>query len=330
MKFIDRILPAPKNGGFAMEGYWVWCGSVIQGEDSRYHMFASRWPKSLPFFDGYIQASEVVRAVSDAPEGPYRFEQIVLPARGPRFWDGSMTHNPTVHRCGDVYLLFYIGSAYHDWKECYGNIRIGLATARSVYGPWERRDTPVLEPRPGKWDSTVVTNPAPCVLSDRSILLVYRSNTAEGLRLGAALAQDYRSRFIRLSDAPVIQFEGSHFVEDPYIWQAGDHLEMLAKDWTGITGEPGAGIHASSRSMLDWELMPDPKAYTRKVTWDDGTVTVQGHLERPQLLLQDGRPTHLFLATGDGPSGFEAMKQTAMTKTWNMVMPLKDDSQQAD
>ena len=69
--FIDRILPAPVGGGFVMEDYWVWCGSVIQGEDGQYHMFASRWPGSLPFFDGYKVGSEVVRAVSGTPEGPY-------------------------------------------------------------------------------------------------------------------------------------------------------------------------------------------------------------------------------------------------------------------
>ena len=50
----SRMLPAPRNGGFAMDDYWVWCGSAIQGEDSRYHMFAARWPKNLPFFNGYL------------------------------------------------------------------------------------------------------------------------------------------------------------------------------------------------------------------------------------------------------------------------------------
>lgn len=51
--FKDRVLPAPVGGGFAMDGYWVWCGSVIKatgrGEDGKYHMFASRWPRGLSF-----------------------------------------------------------------------------------------------------------------------------------------------------------------------------------------------------------------------------------------------------------------------------------------
>ena len=112
MAFIDRIEPAPVGGGFAMEGYWVWCGSVIRGEDGKYHMFAARWPATYLFFQGYPTNSEVVRAVSATPEGPYSFEEVVLPARGAGHWDGRMTHNPTIHRWGDTYLLFYIGSTF--------------------------------------------------------------------------------------------------------------------------------------------------------------------------------------------------------------------------
>ncbi len=84
-----RMLPAPVGGGFRMEGYWVWCGSVIKGEDNRYHMFASRWPKSQPMHPGWLSLSEIVRASSDTPEGPYQFEEVVLPARGAEYWDGG-------------------------------------------------------------------------------------------------------------------------------------------------------------------------------------------------------------------------------------------------
>ena len=40
--FIDRLLPAPVGRGFAMKDYWIWDGSVIKGEDGKYHMFGSR------------------------------------------------------------------------------------------------------------------------------------------------------------------------------------------------------------------------------------------------------------------------------------------------
>jgi hypothetical protein len=61
--FSSRLLPAPADGGFRMDGYWVWCGSAVRGEDGRYHLFAARWPHAYPFFQGYLVASEIVRAV---------------------------------------------------------------------------------------------------------------------------------------------------------------------------------------------------------------------------------------------------------------------------
>lgn len=326
-----NLLPAPRNGGFRMAGYWVWCGSGIRGEDGRYHMFAARWPKAYPFFDGYRVASEVVRAVAETPAGPYRFEEVVLPARGAQFWDGRMTHNPTIHKIGETYALFYIGATYDGPMPSpdaicagspvpdasYATIRIGVATATSVRGPWTRPDAPVLDVRPGKWDGSVVTNPAPCILPDGQIFLYYRSNYNHQCRIGVAVAERLGAPFERLSDDPVLDFGDDH-VEDPFVWWAGDHFEMIAKDQEGgITGEKHAGVHATSADGLHWTLSDPSKAYSRRVVWDDGTVTVQGSLERPQLFFEDGEPRYLFAATADGPGGFRNAGET-----WNVVIPL--------
>ena len=100
----------PLGTGFEMEGYWVWCGSVVKGGDGKYHMFASRWPKAYPMHPGWLLASEVVRAVSDTALGPFTFAEVVLPARGAEYWDGRATHNPHIKKHGDTYVLFYMGS----------------------------------------------------------------------------------------------------------------------------------------------------------------------------------------------------------------------------
>ena len=333
MAFIDRIQPAPVHGGFRMADWWVWCGSVIRGEDSRHHMFAARWPKHLPFFAGYKTSSQVVHAVSDTPEGPYAFQSVVLPDRGAEYWDGRMTHNPTIHRCGDTYLLFYIGATFVGDRpsaaelrvgstdvpaKSYATIRIGLATADSVWGPWRRPDTPCLETRPGRWDGSVVTNPAPCVLADGRILLYYRSNTPHGLRIGVSRAESLDAPFVRISDDPVLVFGDGNFVEDPYVWWNGVGFELVAKDMLGgITGEKHSGIHAKSPDGLAWSLCTPPKAYSRRVAWDDGRIALQGCVERPQVLVRDGVPTHVFAATADGPGGFRNCADS-----WNMCFPL--------
>ena len=317
-----------------MEVYWVWGAAVIKGDDGKYHMFASRWPKKYSFFNGYIFYSEIVRAVSDKPEGPFTFQEVVMKKRGENFWDGRMTHNPTIHKYGDTNLLFYIGTCYIGegptpemlqepisdeiklWKQkTYGKIRIGMATSKSVFGPWKRPDEPILKPRPGKWDDNVTTNPAPCVAGDGSILLVYRSNVpGKGTRLGVAKASKLGDPFIRFRD----NYMDFH-VEDPYIWWVDDHYEMIAKDQSGtLTEEYHAGVHATSEDGIEWIISNPAKAYSRIISWDDGTTLNSGSFERPQLLIENGKPVCLYCATGDGPGGFNNA-----IKTWNVATPFK-------
>ncbi|HKJ68083.1 MAG TPA: hypothetical protein VKA68_09025, partial [bacterium] len=44
--------PVPKESGFKMSGWFVWGGSPIQVGET-YHLFASRWPDSTGFPQGY-------------------------------------------------------------------------------------------------------------------------------------------------------------------------------------------------------------------------------------------------------------------------------------
>jgi len=338
--FIDRQRPAPRGGGFAMDGYWVWCGSCVRGDDGRHHLFASRWPREMAFSPNWLTNSEVVRAVADDPLGPYAFEEVLLPPRGPKFWDGRMTHNPTVHRAPDgTCLLYYTGTTYADplprpgeqvgrWGTglaavARANQRVGLATSRSVFGPWQRPDRPLIEPRPGRWDGLMTTNPAPCVAPDGSVLLAYKSTRDQGdkLRYGVAAAAHYAGPYERVADEPVFRFDDPRqHIEDAYVWREAGRYHLVMKDMEGgIGGEKGGGVHATSDDGRAWRLADDPRAYSRAVRFDDGTTTTFGHRERPQLLVDPdtGLPTHLFTAVGDGPGGFEHF-----TRTYNLAVPL--------
>ena len=336
--FIDRLLPAPKNGGFRDDRYWIWGSSVIKGEDGKYHMFASRWSKDVGF-GNWVSNSEVVRAVSDTPLGPYSFQEVVLPVRGPEFFDGMCTHNPRIVKYRDKYLLYHFGTTYDfpmpdkaypdmsedNWALAWMNKRIGLAISDSVYGPWERSDKPVIEPRPGHWDASITSNPAPAVDEKTgNILLMYKSS-ADGLipplLLGVSMADSPRGEYLRLSEEPVFRFEtpDNNYidVEDPYIWWTGKRYEAIIKDRSGeICGEEGGGVHAWSPDGIQWMLFDKLKAYSRNILWEDGTRTVQNHFERPFLLIEDGQPTHLFAAVGEGPKAWN------FENTWNMVIPL--------
>lgn len=321
-----------------MESWWVWCGSVVRGADKRFHMFASRWPRTLPFMLGYTLRSEVVHAVADHAVGPYHFVDIALPARGPEHWDGRMTHNPTIHKWRGKYYMYYIGSSYSEpspaddakldtqqdrnlSQRSWEAIRIGVGVADSLDGPWVRFDRPILDVRPDKWDHRLVTNPAPCIRDDGTTLMLYRSPGPNHALLGAAIADSPVGPFRRLSDSPVFEHQGDErkFVEDPYIWATPQGYSMIAKDLSGkLTGEVGAGVLAHSANGVDWHVNDSPKAYSRTVTWSDGSVVTLGCFERPQLLMSSGVPTHLFAAAADGPGGFNAA-----SRTWTIAVPLR-------
>lgn len=338
--FSNKMLPAPRDGGFKMEGFWVWCGSVVKGEDEKYHMFASRWPKRYPMHPGWLLASEVVRAESDNPIGPFEFKEVVLPARGAEYWDGRMTHNPFITKHKDKYILYYTGAthSFEDYKlgeevtledprveVARSNKRVGIAIADSVKGPWKRFDKPILPTRPGMFNSYHTSNPTACINEDGSVLLVYKARAYKGntygkMTLGVAYADHYEGEYNYLTDVPIFT-PGEVHVEDPCVWKSNDVYHLIAKDMDGnICGEKHAGMYAYSEDGINWGIQEGFKAYSRQITWDDGTEQVMGSMERVFLMFEENIPTHMYFATGDGPGGFRNA-----TNTWNTVVPLKID-----
>lgn len=333
--FIERILPAPARGGFQMDDYWIWCGSVIRGEDGQYHMFASRWPRALRFGPHWLTNSEVVRAVAGRPEGPFQFAEVVLPARGSNYWDGRMTHNPTIHRAGKTFLLFYAGTTFEGptptaesqvrggtpiVRQAQANQRVGLATADSVHGPWRRLDAPILGPRPGMWDGLMITNPAPCVLPDGGILLVYKStgDHSDLLRMGVARASRPEGPYERASDGEIFDFDDPEdHIEDGYVWREHGLFHLLMKDMTGgISGEPGGGAYATSDDGVQWTMADPAGAYSLKIAFSDGSRRTFARAERPQLLVEDGQARMLYLALARTAGG------RRIVRTWNQAIPL--------
>ena len=163
--FLSRLQPAVVGGGFELPDHWVWCGAPIRGEDGRDHLFASRVPKSVVFHPHWLFMSEIVRAEADRPVGPYRLAEVVLPPRGGDYFVARSAHNPHIRKVGDLFLLLYMGTNYDGptptrenpevWRSprylaTWARKRIGLATSKSVRGPWKRLDQPLIEPRPGE------------------------------------------------------------------------------------------------------------------------------------------------------------------------------------
>ena len=118
-------------GGFRLPDQWVWCGSAVRS-DGKYCLFAACWPSTFPMLEGYLLSSRIVLAVSDTPEGPYRYRYDIAPEPGSGL---RMAHNPTVLRRDGRYYLYFIGSTYPGAELVYRDMENRI---REIPNFWRR------------------------------------------------------------------------------------------------------------------------------------------------------------------------------------------------
>lgn len=298
---------------------------------------------------GWLFRSEIVRATSISAQGPYTFEEVVFENRNPAYFDGRMTHNPTIRKVDNTYLLFYIGNTFWrylpdaspilqgenpDWfhdpwtREVSTSMRIGLATSQSLEGPWKRPDYPLMQPRPGNWDNGTLVNPAPCVLEDGSIYLAYASAKPVGehdsspSNIGIARADNWQSPFVRVSESPCFAMDlEKYWFEDPFLWHQDGYFHLIMKDLGGTQAQtPGVGIYAYSKDAILWHWGDPVESYRKEIPRVDGVESV-GNFERPSLYF-DGQGTMKYLTAASAISDGELGN---VTDTWVNVLALKED-----
>lgn len=280
---IERLKPIPKESGFKMDDWLVWGGSVIK-VGKTFHMFASRWPKASRFPNGYRGYSEIVRATSKNPMGPYQFQELVVGGRGGKWWDGKMCHNPKIVKSGDTYVLYYIGSAVG-----FAQRKIGYAYSKSIEGPWTRCD----EALPFGDDHN---NPAPYVHKDGKITMIWRS---AGLKNFHAEADKFDGTYkiVKSNIFPETRVEDPdlHVIDGVYHLVVEDHDKYF-------TGHHRYGAHLVSKDGSNWEKHENPTIYGHTLKFTDGTEIKAKRRERPELFnayAKDGEkgngdPTHLL------------------------------------
>lgn len=324
------IRPLREHSVFSDPEYNIWCGSVVEGDDGKFHMFYSRWPRSLGH-NAWVTHSEVARAVSDSPFGPFRHAEVVLPERDRGFWDGACTHNPTVVRIGGKFYLYYMGNT-GDREKTQGlnwqhrnNQRIGVAVADRPEGPWTRFDKPLIDisPDPEAPDALATNNPSVVERPDGSVLMIYKAVAKRGpLPFGGPVVH-----LAAVSDSPLGPFtkqpgqiftgKGQFFAaEDPFIWHDGQRYLAIVKDMGGhFTGvNPSLALFESSDGLTDWRPAKNILVSGLQVTRPDGSAWKLKKLERPQILRRDGKTVALYCAAADTPD---------LSGSVNLAIPLE-------
>ena len=327
--FASWLQPVPAHAIFSDPGYFVWCGTMARDAGGLCHLYYSRW-RLKEGFNAWVTHSEVAHAVADQPLGPYRPIGVALPPRGPDFWDGHCTHNPTILQHQGRSYLYYMGNR-GDRKKTDGlnwthrnNQRIGVAVADSAAGPWTRFDQPLVDVTPGFHDSLVCNNPALLVRADGTIEMIYKAVADNppapfgGPVVHVAATASFPMGPFKKHPQPVFTHGTDLFpAEDPFIWRDSSGYWALVKDMQGKFTQAGRSI-ALMRSLdgYEWEPAANPLALRPEFVRDDGGTQTLHALERPQIWFDEGEPAVLFCAASIEP-------ECKAPWTFNVAIPLR-------
>ncbi len=317
---------------FQNDSLFTWGTSPIKGKDGKYHVYYSRWNKKYSF-NAWVTNSEIAHGISNKALGPYSFSDVALPERGPSFWDGHYTHNPHIHFYNGKYYLYYAGNFGDRVNIQNGlnmshrnNQRIGVAIADSPYGPWKRFDKPLIDvsPDPNAYDALMMANPSVTRMPDGKYLMVYKAVAKKSpMPYGGpvvhlcAIADKPEGPFVKINK-PIFTIEGSHFpAEDPFIWYQDNCFYAIVKDMHGEFTKQGRSLALFySINGFDWKPAKNVLVSTLQFTFDNGKTVKLDHMERPQLLIENGIPTALFLAC-------DSLENGIVKHTFNVHIPLK-------
>lgn len=283
--------------------YFIWGASMVKGDDGRYHLFYSRWPKAEKF-KGWLDYSEIAYATADSPGGPYKHEKVIINGFGKGHWNEQSAHNPHIKKFGNKYYLYFISHVNKDFGQKnetenhrWGQ-RIGVAVADNPAGPWQVSQSPLIDYQEGKGAEGYMVNPSVCQKPDGSYLMIFktRSNLPElkkRMIQCMATAPNPDGPFT-IAETPILTDKEA---EDPFLWFQDNHYYAILDDQRALyTNHHGLALFTSEDGE-HWKIAKNPSVMKPEITWEDGSVSELRYLERPQVWLdENGKPAMLFCA----------------------------------
>ena len=291
--------------------YYVWGISVIKWTDGNYHCYYSRWPKSVGF-NGWLTDCEIAHAISDKPEGPFLFQNVVLESRNDTGWDVLTSHNPSISVAGDKICLYYISNDLGDkmndfsapmdltfrkenWKLIRNNQRIGVAVATNPSGPFVRSKTPVVAPD-NKLFKNIAVNPAVSCVDGKFTMIMKGDDVAKDswFRIQLVGHADNPEGPFLFEDKPVYD---KMQTEDAGIWY--DTSRKMYYMTCHVLGLPELALF-SSKDSYQWQPASQPVLMKKEFLLDNGEIWKPKRVERPFVLTDDnGKPVMLYVAVSD-------------------------------
>eukprot|EP00041_Stephanoeca_diplocostata_P018731 m.395498 g.395498 ORF g.395498 m.395498 type:complete len:415 (+) comp21102_c0_seq5:197-1441(+) len=317
------LLPAPEKNGLQDTHLSSWGGSVLHNNsEGTWHMYVAIIENSCGLA-AWRPNSAIGHATSSYPAGPYTLRNIIKP---------HFAHEPSTVRAPDgTILIYHIGAgqnatnhasgyakncthrctgADHKWEggdTFYGPTAI--LHSKSFAGPWTSEDIGYGSRVPG-CPKCGDTNPAPLVLANGSVRLMWRTTYFGDCLAQSCIATAFAPGWEQeYTWTPTSLFRNDSrasqtHIEDAYIWQApadatnpGSFHALFHSDVEG-TCQGAAGGHAYSNDGVTWHFSPW-NAFGNVVRMQNGTDITLRQRERPHLVLDDaGHPIVLINGAG--------------------------------
>ena len=199
-----------------------------------------------------------------------------------------MAHNPTIHKIGEGFVLFYIGSDFSTLRASDKRLlrRVGYATASTIEGPWTRAEKPIIDEESN--------NPA-ILMDGPKIKLLYRD---EELRVVLAEADHFNGPYQIVNNNVWPESK----IEDFYLFKKDNLYHFICEDNVGkVTGHERWGAHLYSENGIDnWKRYKEVVAFDHDIKFTNDSVLHCVRRERPQLLIENGQIVSLITAVYTG------------------------------
>lgn len=302
----------------------VWGTSPVMGRDGKVHLYVAEWPMpedKKKDFRGYFTTSEIAHYIGGSPEGPFEFVRMAVTDK-----DGSFNapHNPTIKLIDDQYVLCFIVNENDDR----GKQRIIMYVSDDLNDEW--RPAKGAEP-----DGTILRKPDDASVWNHSSVrgvanpTLIKHNDQYLLYFKSAIpdpekdTNDFKNREFGYGVATSKTLQGPYEIhaerltskemelEDAYAFSYGDTMYMVSRDIAATLGEKEGGLLWRSDDGFSFSATDTQRAFESLVSYVGEEVlegaknyrgSLKGQLERPQLLIQNGQPTYLYVATGINPN----------------------------
>ena len=286
----------------ADEGFWNHCMAPIYDEAGKLHVFCSIIPNN----GSWAKHSKIGHYTADKPEGPYVFVGTTFESNEASY------HNPQISKVGETYVLVFLKNNHLERNRQ----EVGLATAKSLHGPWQESPLNPVIPASGTMAGAEIvhaSNPTFVVTPEGKYRIYFKSMTNKNgdakpyREISLAESDHLLGPYVNYAGNPVISYAADQVdLEDPYVFRYNGAYYMIVEDRTGVMNllhgspipakkiRPGGfrpGLIYTSPDGIDWG---QPKVGYRTNETYFGAKLARS--ERPHILWKNGKPEYLFLA----------------------------------